>query len=323
MRGAYRVLMAAALAVWAAVVAPMVAAPQRYAAGIATGGAWADGVAAPTAQSATGSADRSHLLAAARPWRTATQIARIKAYCGGPGETFRFVVMGDSRSNPKVFGDLLGITAGLKPDFSLHTGDIVRGGNPEEFAQFFSQIEDVRWPFLIVIGNHELGPSGGGLYRELFGRTDYHFDCKGYRFVSVDNAGGAISAQQLAWLERVLTTDLRKIVLVHIPPSVIEEWNWHSFATGAREFAELIAAKRVERVYVGHIHGFDVAEHQGVRYVLTGGAGAPLYEQTAPGNFYHVVLVEAGPDGLRETVHKLDGTSFVIDPRKWISGAGQ
>jgi hypothetical protein len=33
--------------------------------------------------------------------------------------------------------------------------------------------------------------------------------------------------------------------------------------------------------------------------------------------------VEVEPKGLRETVYRLDGSSFVIDAKKWISGKGQ
>jgi len=265
------------------------------------------------------------LLAMAAPWRTDKQIARITAT---PVSTpLRFVVMGDSRSNPKVFADLLAVTASLKPAFSINTGDIVPGGEPDEFAYFFTQIKDVNWPFLIVPGNHDTGPSRGRLYEELFGRPDYYFDYAGIRFVAVDNATGKITAEQLAWLSDVLTTDLCKFVFIHMPPSVIKKWDFHAFSAGAQEFADLVAAKKVERVYVGHIHGFGVAEYEGVRYVLTGGAGAGLYERLAPGNIHNIVLVQVGTrqDGtqsIRETVYKPDGSSFVVNDAEWIA-AGQ
>jgi len=264
------------------------------------------------------------LRTAAAPWRTEAQIAKIKAIARKPDEPFRFVVMGDSRSNPEVFAKLLSIAAGLpKFDFSINTGDIVPGGKPAEYEFFYQQIKDVTWPFLVVEGNHELGPTGGRLYEELFGPTDYYFDHGGIRFVGLNNAKGVVTPQQLKWLDQALTTDLRKIVFFHAPPKVIPEWAFHSFSMGAEELTDLLASKKVERVYVGHIHGFDVANYKGVEYVLTGGGGAGLYAQLAPGNFHHIVLVEVFPEGLRETVYKLDGTSFMIDPQKWISGAGQ
>ena len=264
------------------------------------------------------------LLAAAKPWRTDAQIAKIEALKRPAGEPFRFVVMGDTRSNPRVFGTFLTMVAGFpKFDFSMNTGDIVPGGQPQEFAFFFTQIKDVTYPFLIVEGNHELGRSGGRLYEELFGPTDYHFDHGGFRFVGLNNARGVVTPQQLAWLDQVLTTNLRKIVFFHAPPGVIKKWAFHAFSAGAEELADLLAEKKVERAYVGHIHGFGVAEYKGVTYVLTGGGGAGLYEQLAPGDFHNIVLVETLPNGLRETVYKVDGSSFVLDLQKWISGKGQ
>ena len=269
----------------------------------------------------TNPADLQRLKAAAQPWRTDAQLAKIPKR--KPGEPFRFLVMGDSRSNPPIFARALQTAAGLKFDFSLHTGDIVPGGKPEEYAFFFTQLKDVTWPFLISEGNHELGATGGTLYEQLFGPTEYCFDTGGLRFVCLNNAKGVVTSEQLKWLEKMLTTDLRKVVFFHAPPKVIPEWAYHAFGVGAQELADLLAAKRVERVYLGHIHAFDVADYKGVRYVLTGGAGAGLHDQMAPGNFNHVVLVEVLPNGLRETVYRNNGTHFLLDPARWISGQGQ
>lgn len=266
-------------------------------------------------------ADLAQLQATAKPWRTEAQIAKVPRRKAG--EPFNFLVMGDSRSNPQIFAAVLKVTAPLKWDFALHTGDIVPKGLPEEYAFWFTQIKDLTRPLLITPGNHELGPSGGKLYAELYGPTDYYFDTGGIRFISLDNAKGVVTPEQLAWLEGVLKTNLRKVVFMHQPPNMITEWAYHAFGKGAQETADLFAANKVERVYVGHIHAFDVAEYKGVRYVLTGGGGAGLHQQMAPGNFNHALLVEVLPTGLKETVYKTDGTSFVLDAAKWMGGEGQ
>jgi hypothetical protein len=275
-------------------------------------------------QEVTSTVSTDDLVAQAKPWRTETQIAKIKAINRKAGDSFRFLVMGDTRSNPPIFAKMLDMAAGMpKFDFSMNTGDIVPAGKPEEYAFFFTQIKDVTWPFLIVEGNHELGPTGGRLYEELFGPTDYFFDHGGIRFVGLNNSRGVVTPQQLEWLNQTLTTDLRKVVFFHAPPAVIKKWAFHAFSAGAEELADLLAKKKVERVYVGHIHGFGVAEYKGVTYVLTGGGGAGLYPQLAPGDFHNEVLVEVLPQGFRETVYKDDGSSFVLNLQKWISGQGQ
>jgi len=53
------------------------------------------------------------------------------------------------------------------------------------------------------------------------------------------------------------------------------------------------------------------------------GRALGLHSQIAPGDFHHLLLVEALDKGLRETVFKADGTSFVLDLARWISDQGQ
>lgn len=271
------------------------------------------------------------LLAAARPWRITAQLAKLQATRRDPGAPFTFVVMSDSQSLPQVFTKILNLTARLKPDFSMHNGDAVPGGKPDEFAALLSRLRGVTWPFLRGMGNHDTYPrsvggrdTSGRLFTELFGATNYYFDRGGVRFVVVDTARYAVTPAQRQWLDRVLTTKLRKIVFTHMPPVVIRKWAWHGFESGAAEFADIMARRKVERVYVGHIHGFDVARYRGVTYVLSAGAGAPL--RWAPGSsiaaFFHVVRVEVRPTGLVETVFKTDGTNFVLKPEAWIARRG-
>lgn len=60
---------------------------------------------------------------------------------------------------------------------------------------------------------------------------------------------------------------------------------------------DLMSLNKVARVYMGHIHGLGTLERGGVKYVLTGGGGSPLFP---------------GPAGLVETVHAADGSSFLL-----------
>lgn len=43
--------------------------------------------------------------------------------------------------------------------------------------------------------------------------------------------------------------------------------------------------------FAGHIHAYAEATRDGVRYIITGGAGAPLYAREHPQAFYHHVRV--------------------------------
>ena len=73
-----------------------------------------------------------------------------------------------------------------------------------------------------------------------------------------------------------------------------------------------MAANEVQCVYVGASDGLGVRGRGGVKYVLTGGGGSPLYPGPVKKRLHHWLSVEAGPEGLVETVHAADGTSFPL-----------
>ena len=113
-------------------------------------------------------------------------------------------------------------------------------------------------------------------------------------------------AERLQWLDHQLDTPLRKFVFLHKPPD-IGKWGkafdaspWHE---NAQRFTELVGQHRVDRVFVGHIHTYGAREIDGVRYVLSGGAGAPL--DPSPHAYFHYVLVTVAPDGVQDRVIRL------------------
>ena len=97
----------------------------------------------------------------------------------------------------------------------------------------------------------------------------------------------------------------------------VHEFSAGYFDDGSAEFEELVSRGNVAAVYMGHIHAFWAADHRGVRYVISGGGGAPLYP-LPPGfpkkRFPHYLTVAASPAGLVETVHPFHGAPFVLPP---------
>ncbi|UPT73883.1 MAG: hypothetical protein M0D55_18890 [Elusimicrobiota bacterium] len=63
---------------------------------------------------------------------------------------------------------------------------------------------------------------------------------------------------------------------------------------------------------MGHIHGLGTLERDGVKYVLTGGGGSPLFPGPVKTKLHHWLSVETGPAGVTETVHASDGRSFPL-----------
>jgi 3',5'-cyclic AMP phosphodiesterase CpdA len=279
--------------------------------------------------------DYRYVKRLAEPYRTTTQLAKLAKAPRADGERYRFAVIGDAepgrfwvwralfnRDRSAFWSKLLPRADRSGADFIMQLGDMVSRGIVANFKAFFERLRSAapRTPYLTVIGNHDRhsphGVSNSGLYRSLFGRTNYAFDRGGRRFVVVDNSAGRITAAQLDWLRGVLSADKPAIVFTHMPPAPLGEWTDFGkkgaggFRTGAEAFMELMSERRVARVYMGHVHGSGVLVRGGVTYVLTGGGGSPLFPSAVKDRFHHYLTVDDGPDGLVETVHRSDGTSF-------------
>lgn len=133
----------------------------------------------------------------------------------------------------------------------------------------------------------------------------------------------AISDEQYAWLERDLTKaqDKRIFVITHIPPhdpragvktneipnyvsKIKSGENWleqklnnynenkdmeHGFQDPkeAEKFEKLMSAYKVDTVYLSHIHSYFEYNKDGVRYLITGGAGAELLTKNS---YYHYII---------------------------------
>ncbi|HAH07023.1 MAG TPA: hypothetical protein DCM05_10950 [Elusimicrobia bacterium] len=288
--------------------------------------------------------ERIRLARLSAPWKTDGQLARLAASPRRPGESFRFAVLGDAepgrywltRALFAVPGAFQAQWADLQTrgvDFCVQLGDAVSRGSVRNYLRLLHDLSSLRdpAPYLPVLGNHDRryphGKADCELFRSVFGKTHYAFDRGGYRFAVLDTSARRLTRRQFLWLEKVLDTDLRTVVFTHVPPADLEVWKdfsgrWRGyggFKEGSSEFLRLMSRRRVERVYFGHIHAFGVREEGGVRYVLTGGGGSPLYPMGLQDRFHHYLVVEAGPDGLQDTVHCADGRSFVVPGRGFVS----
>ena len=91
------------------------------------------------------------------------------------------------------------------------------------------------------------------------------------------------------------------------------------FQNGSKEFDEIVSNGGVKAVYMGHIHAFWAADWRGVRYIISGGGGSPLYP-LPPGypkkKFAHTLRVAVTASGLVETVVPYKGKAFVLPPVK-------
>lgn len=236
-----------------------------------------------------------------------------------PAEGFTFVALGDTRSNIDVARDVLTEAAKERPAFILCNGDIVRRGRVEEYTAHHMQLVDMiaPIPMLIAPGNHERGPNGDfEPFRAFAGGERFSFDYGKCRFVGLNNADwNGMSNDDIEYLDRELSKPGvdHKFVVFHVPPRFLEDAvetdEGRGFSWNARKMRALFADKKVNHVFAGHVHGFATQVVDGVRYTITGGAGANLAESLKKeGQVHNYVVVHVRPQGVRsEVVKKING----------------
>lgn len=240
----------------------------------------------------------------------AKNIARLGSKPKNPDGSFRFVVMGDSRSQYEMWEAIIQHIDRLdpKPAFVINSGDIVRHGYVDEYLDYYiPPLLKTDIPYFVALGNHDDGDSGLAIeYQVLFGDNslNYFFDYGAFRFIIMDNSTAVLTPEQtLSWLEKTLesTPKNKKIIVAfHQPPHDIKKWAYHAWDEKASSrLTDILAEAKVEHVFLGHIHAYSTATHKGVDYTISGGGGAGLHDRFGPmGNVHHYVICDVLPDGI-------------------------
>ena len=237
------------------------------------------------------------------------QIKRLDRNPESTDSSYRYIVMGDSRSNWDLWLNMIKHLDSLipKPVFVINSGDIVPRGYAREFHEYYiPPLLKTEIPFFVAIGNHGTGDDDvAHAYRHLFGdmSLNYYFDYGKARYVFIDNASNASSPEKtLEWLDKTLAETpkgYRKYVAAHKPPTTVKKWVYHAWGDEeSKIFTDLMTKHHVAEVYLGHIHAYSTAMHGGVNYTISGGGGAGLHDRYGPrGNVHHYVICDVSADG--------------------------
>ena len=250
-----------------------------------------------------------------------TMIARADARMP-EGDSFSFVVLGDTRKRMKVATKIFGAAKEDNPVVLFHTGDIVRGGTAAEYYEsltpLIDQVDPV--PVLSVPGNHERGAwRDYAAFKALHGGDEFCFEMGNCLFVGINNSTQkGVTDDGMAYLEKALSESQapHKYVFYHIPPlffeaTFVNDRPRRGYKNNEQESHQLFVKHGVTEVFMAHIHGYATEVIDGVRYTLTAGGGAKLSPRIEPSGRFHHYLVRhvKGNEVARELV-KLDGDAF-------------
>lgn len=238
----------------------------------------------------------------------------------GPGESFRFVAYGDSRSNERAHRNVVNAIMVEKPGFVINTGDIVNKGTvPEDWDMFFRSTGPLMrtTPYYVAIGNHEQNHADFFKYFSFPGAERYYsFNYGGSHFVILDsNMPFRVDPKQKKWLTDDLEANKSAdftFVFFHHPPYSSGK---HGSDVPLRElFGGIFKKYGVDAVINGHDHHYERAEPgDGIVYVVSGGGGAELRNvgqsewTKSTAKAYHFVAFTVTPNSWKAVVKTPDG----------------
>jgi len=204
------------------------------------------------------------------------------------------VIYGDSRTGHSLHQWLTEGIAYLAPEAIFHTGDLVNDGrapsNWTTFNNIASQLPSGT-PLYPALGNHEHESSLYFNNFDLPGNERWYSvdDISGFNFIVLDTESDlSVASGQYQWLQSELTSSVSStdftIVTFHYP---LYSTGWHgSDDKGVRdELVPLFEQYGVDAVFNGHDHHYERSTVNGIRYIVTGGGGAPLRGQTGSNGY--------------------------------------
>lgn len=248
---------------------------------------------------------------------------------------FSFLVYGDNRSDPAAHERVVAGMLRAPSDFLVHTGDMVQtGGSSTDWQIFFS----IERPLLRdrclfgAVGNHELVGYGADNFLRYFspakaagpgteGGLFYSVRWSNARFFFLNAMATWDSSRDREWLGRELDRsavedgDVHRIAVMHHGPySAGPHGPNAAFVRSGVE--ELLRSRGVDLVLAGHDHLYERGESRGLKYIVSGGGGAPLYQkrsrphQTTQAfeSTHHYVSMRVDGDDVKAEARRADGT---------------
>lgn len=208
---------------------------------------------------------------------------------GTEGNHTTFVAWGDSRHYRPERRSVVEIVNSLFYDFSVFTGDFIDNGL--YIDQWYNLLADFKpvlenTSLMPLLGNHEENSS---IYYDIFalpGKEEYYsFDYGPIHFAilhsCVERYDGNMT-EQYEWIRQDLEDNkdaIWKVVMVHRPVFASSQRDNAGDYDDLKEgLLPILEQYGVDIVLSGHDHFYERLLNNNITYIVTGGAGAPLYK---------------------------------------------
>jgi hypothetical protein len=246
---------------------------------------------------------------------------------------FSFVLYGDNRTNDDAHAAVVREILQTPGDFLVNTGDLIEDGSLPQLWQRFFDIEGnlLRDHCLFAaVGNHELHEASGANFLRYFGDDDPNANglrkfyrtvrWENMRFFFLNGMDVFASGDERTWLDGELSkSDAEPSLTWRVV--VLHQGVWSSGPHGNNPrlwnagIVDIFRAHKIDLILSGHDHIYERGDAAGLKYVVSGGGGAPLYEigkklpttKKAESTF-HFVETKIDGDKLAMSVRRADGS---------------
>ena len=219
-----------------------------------------------------------------------------------PRSDVTFYVFGDSQGYQGGLEEIAAAANQERPDFVFHCGDLTPFGQETQYEAVIEALSAFQAQVYTTPGNHDIREGGGARYVEHFGSPSYSFDIWEAHFTVFNTSAGDVTENEMEWLEQDLSLSNAslKFVFTHIPPFDPRDGYNHTLTneTTVERLMTLFESHEVDTVFAGHIHMYNDSVVNGVRYIISGGAGASLSSDAGDGAIYHYLKVKANATGV-------------------------
>lgn len=167
-----------------------------------------------------------------------------------------------------------------KLDFIIITGDLVEGGNSEDYKELKKNLDKIfeGIPYIVTLGNHDnKAEFYKGWFNEDLGNKPYNttMTIGDIKIISFDNSeyhnpNGFIDSDRCKWLREELKKDNDKNVILMLHHHLLKEQFNLPPASYDNEFEEIIKNSSIIAIFSGHTHHPYKGEFMGKPYFTSG-----------------------------------------------------
>ena len=193
--------------------------------------------------------------------------ARISQKTYSETDTLKIVVFTDTHEEYNDLSDAIASINSLPDiDFAMCLGDVTVFGYEHEFQGYIDIIEELKYPLLTVIGNHDYLGNGFTVYKRIFGDPDMSVITGKYKFVLFDDViwENNNRSPRYEWLRDELSDDTyHNIVAAHIPPFTGEIGDLHRMV-----YNQIVNGSSTFMAMYGQFHFYNLEPYNGINNTL-------------------------------------------------------